>query len=166
MPQGYVPAPVGQKPPRPAITAACLVIVAGAVLAVIGCLLKWFELRGGGESISANGFDIQDFNDGTFDSLKFPAPGEAIVVFAVIAAAFGVAMLLAKRILGLAITCIVCGAFLVLFAAGDLGNASDVKSLVDLGDAEFSYGPGMYVVLVGGIATLVGGIMATAKRRR
>lgn len=130
-------------------------MVAGGALAVLGSFLNWFTFEG--ESV--NGFTRLGIDDEVRD-------GPVFVFLGVAVGGLGVAMLAAKRMLAVAIIGVVLAAFVVLAALADLGDVSDVSDLADLFGAEFSTGPGLYVVLIGGLAGLGGSIAALAKRRR
>lgn len=130
-------------------------MVAGGVLAIIGSFLEWFSIEGE----SYTGFGGEGVDDEVRD-------GPVFVFLGIVVGGLGVAMLAAKRMLAVAILGVVFAAFLVLAALADLGDVSDVQDLANAFGVEFSTGPGLYVVLVGGLAGLGGSIAALAKRRR
>jgi hypothetical protein len=147
-------APVAAKPPRPVVTAGAGLMVGGALLGVIGSFLTWFTLEGE----TYNGFGGTGADD--------VRDGPVFVFLAVVVGGLGIAMLAARRNLAMAIIGVVFAAFAVLAALADLGDVSDLKDLADAFGADFSTGPGLYLVLVGGLIGLAGSIAALAKRRR
>ena len=156
---GYPPAPgmmpgmTMGKPPRPAVTVGAALLIAGGVLLILGSFLNWFSFEG----TDYNGFSGEEGD--TKD-------GPVFVFFGVLAAGFGVAMLAAKRMLAVAILGIVFSAFAVFAAFADLADVADAKDVAEVFGIEFSQGPGLWVVLLGGLLALAGSITALAKRRR
>jgi len=156
-PPGYSPYPAAptQKPPRPAVAAGSLLLIAGGAITIAGCFLKWFS--GGGES--ANGF-TEGLDDLTVIGIDL-VPGGAFVVLSVLAIGFGIAQLAAKKVLAVAILAVVFASFGVLSAMSNLGDLSDLADIFGI-----EKGPGMYVVALGNLLALAGGIATLAKRRR
>jgi hypothetical protein len=154
---GYTPygmtAP-GAKPPRPAVTIAAILLLAGSALMVVGSLLPWLE--GFGETI--NGFD--EDSDGDSNS------GPAYAFLAVVFTGFAITFLAAKRVLAVAIISVVLAAFAVLASFGDLSDAIDAKEFLDDLGGDATLGIGIPVVILGALITLGGSIAALAKRRR
>jgi hypothetical protein len=156
---GQQPAIVGAPPPpgwatqiapsRPKAPTAAGLMIAGAVVMIVGSFLTWFTIGG----LDVNGFT--DFGGEDRD-------GPAFFGFAVILAAFGITTLAARRLLPIAILAVVLASFAAIFAFADYGDVSDLE---DLGFVEKA-GPGLPVVIVGSLIALAGGIVALAKRRR
>ena len=153
-PPGYAPfagAPV--KPPRPAVTVGSLFLVVGGVLLIVGSVLNWFTIEG----TKYNGFagDGGDTKD-----------GPVFVFFAVLLIGFGIAQLAAKRVLAVAILAVVFASFSILAALADVGNVGDAIDLANGFGISASRGPGLWVVLLGSLVALGGGIATLSKRRR
>lgn len=153
-PTGYYPvAGATQKPPRPAVQVGSMLLIAGGVLMILGCFLEWFAIEGE----SFNGFSGNGDND--------VKDGPVFVFFGVLALGFGIAQLMAKRMLAVAIIAVVFTSFALLGVLADLGDVSDLKDLADIYDADFSQGPGLWIILLGAGVALAGGIATLAKRR-
>jgi hypothetical protein len=158
-PPGYVPAGSGGmvKAPRPNVKVGGILVVVGAVLTILGVFLPWAS--GGGEAV--NGMD--DFIFTSDGSLYFAeSPGTIPIVFAVIMAAFGVTLILAGRVLAVAILSIV-GAVIALFIGlAMIGIASGLAD--DVTDANL--GIGAILQPIAPLVSLAGAIVATSKRRK
>ena len=154
-PPGYAPYPAApaQKPPRPAVPNAAYLLIAGGVLLIIGSVLNWFTLFGE----KYNGFSEVDGSQ---------KDGPAFVFFAVIAIGAGITFLAAKRVLAVAIIAVVFLVFSVFAAIADISDVNDAMDIADIAGFDASQGPGLYVVLLGSVLGLAGGIVALAKRRR
>ncbi len=151
---GFYPVggPPAQKPPRPAVTVGAAMLVLGGVILIAGSFLTWFSVMG--ENYSG----FSDGDGGTKD-------GPVFVFFGVLAVGFGVAQLLARRVLALGILAIVFAAFALIAALADIGDVSDVVNLAEGLGIDASSGPGLWVILVGAMVALAGGIATVAKRR-
>lgn len=142
-----------QKPPRPAVQVGSMLLIAGGVLMILGSFLEWFNIEGE----SFNGFSGDDANE--------VKDGPVFVFFGVLALGFGIAQLMAKRVLAVAIVAVVFTSFALLGVLADLGDVSDLQELADIYDADFSQGPGLWIILLGAGGALAGGIATLAKRR-
>ena len=138
---------------RPSVTVGAALLLLGGALLIIGSLLDWYTQFGR----DVNGFSTVDGETRN---------GPVFVFFGVVAAGFGVAMLAAKRMLAVAILGVVFSALAVLVAFIDLADVADAKDEAPLLGLELTQGPGLWVILVGGLVALAGGIAALAKRRR
>lgn len=127
---------------------AGVLLLVGAALLVVGCILPWF---------SVSGTDYNGFGDEAGESRD----GPFFVGMAVILAAFGITLLAARRVLAVAIIAVVVASFSLIAGLADYGDVSD---LTDAGFADG--GPGLLVVILGSLCSLAGGIVALAKRRR
>jgi hypothetical protein len=125
-------------------------MIAGAVLAGVGCFLPWLTI---GDTT------IDGFDEGPDDV----ALGGGIIFFALVLLAMGITTLAAKRILAIAIVGIVTAALCLLASAAQLADYSDFAD-VPLFDAEI--GAGLPVIVVGSLLALAGAIVTCAKRRR
>jgi len=144
------------KPPRPPAPVAAWLLIAGAAAVVVGTLLPWLRLPGGG---SINAFDDYRFL-ADLDAYTI-RPGPIFVGLAVVMAAFGIATLAARRMLAVMILGIVCTGIGALFALGCVGlYGSDEYRLVP-GDL----GAGVPVVAFGAVVGLAGSIVGCATRR-
>jgi len=141
-----------EKPPRPTVTVGAALLVAGGALLILGSFLNWFSLEGESfTGFSGEGSETKD--------------GPVFVFFGVLAIGFGVAMLAAKRMLAVAIPGVVFSTLAVLAAFVDLADVSDAKDIAEEFDLTFAQGPGLWVILLGGLLALAGSITALAKRR-
>ncbi len=138
--------------PRPKVTVGAILMLGGGAVVALGSFVTWFSL---------DGTDYTGFGSNGTDNVR---DGPVFLTFGVMLAAFGIALLSAKRVLAVAIIGIVAAALTALFALADLGNVSDLKKQVD--GIRFSIGPGLYLCVVGGLVALAGSIVATATRRR
>jgi len=159
---GYAPPPgygtypqVAAKPPRPAVPIGAWLLVAGGALMIIGSVLNWYSL--GGEKF--NGFTEALNSDGEMQSND----GPVFTFLAVLSIGFGIAQLAAKRVLAVAILAVIFATFGMLAAIVDVGDLGDLE---DLWGQAYEGGSGLYVVLLGSIVALAGGIVTLAKRRR
>ncbi len=151
---GYAAAPMA-KPPRPQVKTGVTIAVLGSVLMIVGSFLSWFSIDSGfGESESITGFTklAGESKD-----------GPAFVFLGVVVGGLAIAMFFAGRVLAVAIVAVVFASFAVLAVIVDL---SDVSDLITLFDGSISWGPGLWVILVGAGMGLSGSIAALAKRRR
>jgi hypothetical protein len=132
--------------------------VVGAIAVAVGSVMPWATLRVGGFEISASGTD----GDGVLTI------GLAFVLLAV-----GVAGLLGRSRLAMAITAVVASAGVLLVAAVDLthigrvvgGGRLGADGFFDISQiADLSTGVGLYVVLVGAIVCLGGGAVWLVRR--
>lgn len=171
-PPGFpVPPP---KPPRPRVPIAGFLLIAGAVLVLVGCFLPW--VTGGEERL--NGFDnyycTDDFDCiGTEhawgplgwsenDSVSSFEPAAVLsIIGVVVMVAFAITFLAAGRVFAVAIISTVLTGFGVLFALLFIGIASSAADW-----AGGSIGIGVFVHLLGAILAVAGSIVALAKRRR
>lgn len=151
---GYAAYPgVAVKPPRPAVQVGSLLLIVGGVLMIAGSFLEWFSIQGESYTgFSGEGSDTKD--------------GPVFVFFGVLALGFGIAQLMARKVLAVAILSIVFGALALFAALADIGDVSDAMDLAKLIGIEASQGPGLWVILVGSLVALAGGIATTAKRRK
>lgn len=155
LPPAYAPmsAMPGQKPPRPAVTVGSVLLVVGGVLLILGSFLNWFTIDG--QKFTGFSGDEGDTKD-----------GPVFVFLGVVALGFGVAQLMAKKILAVAILAVVFASFALLAALADIGDVGDVIDLADAFGVEASRGPGLWIILVGSAIALAGGITTLAKRRK
>ena len=152
-PSGPPAGEAGAKAPRPAVPVGSWITLLGALALALGSFLTWYRLAG----TSIDGFDIDDP-----DSTN----GGILIFFAVVMAGFAVTGLLARRVLAVAIIAMVMSPLGLLMVASALTDGSDLKTLSGFAGTEFSWGPGLWVALVGSIATVAGSIVALSKRRR
>jgi len=128
---------------------------------ILGSFLTWFSLDAFGTSQSFNGFT----SGGTGDVRD----GPVFVFLAVVVGGLGVALLAARRVLAVAIVAVVFSVFSLLAARADLSDVSNAKKLfaaLSPGEGGVSWGPGLWVILLGSLLALGGSIAALAKRRR
>ncbi|MEZ5271083.1 MAG: hypothetical protein R2694_02075 [Ilumatobacteraceae bacterium] len=152
-PPGYTPmAAVGQKPPRPAVTVGAGLLAAGGALMIVGSFLNWFTIEG--ESFTGFSSDGDNMKD-----------GPVFVFLGVLALAFGITQLMARKVLAVAILSVVFAVFGILAALADITDVSDAKDLADAFGIDMSFGPGLWIILVGAFVAVGGGVATIAKRR-
>ena len=156
VPPGYTPwaNAAGQKPPRPAVPVGSALLILGGAMLIAGSFLNWFTIEGE---------NFTGFSSAGSDDTK---DGPVFVFLGVLAMGFGLAQLVARRVLAVAILAIVFAAFALLAAVADIG---DVGNLLDFADATgfaASRGPGLWIIFVGSLVALAGGIATVAKRRK
>ncbi len=147
---------------------SAVLLLVGGVLLCFGSFLVWAEMSGGGRSVSANGLD------GT-DGYVTLAAGAIALVVGVAAlrrptrplAAVGVLVGIVAAGLGIfdALTAkdVILDAAAERLAAFLGATAEQVRPALDqaiaAGDLVISVGVGLYVVIAGGLAATVGGIL-------
>jgi hypothetical protein len=134
------------------VTLGAWLLIAGGALLIVGSFLDWFSVLGE----TYTGFSSGD--GGSKD-------GPVFVFLGAVLLAFGVAQLVARKVLALGILAIVVGALAVLAALADISDVSDVVDLADSIGVDASSGPGLWVILIGAMVALAGGIATVAKRR-
>jgi hypothetical protein len=139
------------KPPRPASPIGGALMIAGTVIAAIGCFLPWLS-----DSILG---EINGFEEGPDEA----ALGGAVIFFALVLLGMGITTLAAKRILPIAIIGIVAAALCLLVGAAQLADYSD---WVDFRGDQAELKVGLPVVVLGSLVALAGAIITCAKRRR
>lgn len=149
-PPGYGGQPT--KPPRPPVTVASILIIAGACIVILGTFLPW--ISGAGQSF--NGWDLAEFQEQADDS----SSAAGYVGLAVIVGGFGIALLAARRVLAVAILAVIFASLTAVAAAVDLVDALDTFD--ELG---IDLGVGLYVITVGALVALAGSIWALSVRR-
>jgi hypothetical protein len=134
----------GSRPARPAVALGGWLLVAGGIVLAVGAFLPWFTVGG------------RDFTG--FTRTNREPDGPLFLALAIALTGLGIALLVARRVVALAV---VLGSLALLAALVDL---SDVQDLADLGLAEA--GPGLPVAAAGSAVALAGGVLVLAKRRR
>jgi hypothetical protein len=147
-PAGWVPS---TKPPRPAVPIAGLLMIAGAVVIVVGTVLPWMKVG----STSLNAWDV------LVDVEDESSRGGGYTFFAVVLGGFGITTLAARRVLPVAILAVIFGAFAVLLAITDLADLYDLEDLIGI---EIGVGP--WITLLGAAAALGGAIWTLSVRRK
>lgn len=151
--------PIEPDRPRPHVPVAAALMLAGAGVAVLGCVLTWGTFPDSVEAVgvprSFNGFT--EFGGESRD-------GPIFAVFAVIVAAFGITTLTAKRLLPIMIIGIVVAAFGALAGIVDFADVNNVDGEIPAA-FEPTAGPGLPVVVIGFLVALGGFIAGIAKRR-
>jgi hypothetical protein len=153
---GY-PLAAAAKPPRPPVVVGSVMLLAGAAMLVVGSVLNWFSLSGFGLDSSYNGFagDGSDTKD-----------GPVFVFLALVLGGFGLTMLIARKVLAVAILSVVFALLAVAAAVADVMDVRDFKEEMGGFDVSVTIGPGLWVVLAGAVVALIGGIATVAARRR
>jgi hypothetical protein len=146
---------MAMKPPRPNVMIAGIVTMVGGLLLIVGALVPW--LTANGESV--NGLDTY-FYEKNGDLNSADSPGSTWIFCGIVLLGLGLTLVLAKRVLPVAIVAIVFGGLSLLFVFGSWAIASDSKT------GDIKYGAGLIVGTLGAAAAIAGSIMATAKRRR
>lgn len=146
-------------PERPAIRFQAALMLVGAAVVVLGCLLTWLTLpkifADSGVPRRWNGFTevAGDVNDGYL-----------FTVLAVIVAAFGIASLAAKRLLPVLIIGILLAGFGLAAAMYDVADITGIEGLPP--ELEPSLGPGLWVVNAGFALSIGGFVAGLAKRKQ
>ncbi len=151
------PLPV-DKPPRPQVKGAAILVIAGALVAGIGVYLPW--LSADGESF--NGTDAFVTGDTLADLEIIDGPGTAMLFFAATLLGLGIALYFAGRVLAVAIISIVAASIGLLIAIGMIAIVDDSRNFF----GEGSIGIGVIAQPIGAGLALGGSIWATARRRR
>lgn len=133
-----------------------ILVMVGAAIGSLGTFLPWARL--GDET--GNGFDFYRFRD-NLDVIEVDAPGAVVLVFSAGLIGFGLALLLAGRVLAMAIIAIVVSAIGSIVGVVMIGLMVAVTD-----DVGGDIGYGVALTLVGPLIALAGAITATAKRRR
>jgi len=129
-------------------------LIAGGVLLILGSFLPWVKVEGK----SYTGF--------TKDDILEVKDGPAFVFFGVLALGFGLAQLLARRVLAVAILAVVFMSFAVLGTLADYGDLGDKVDILTALGADASKGIGLVLCILGACVALGGGITTLSKRRR
>jgi len=155
---------VAAKPPRPAVPVGAWLLIVGGVAMAVATFLNWytFESTFVGDSTDINGYD-DTFDPETFETVT--NTGAAFMMFAIVSAGFGIAQLFAKRVLSVAIIAVVFASVALIVWLGEWALTSERKDSL-LADMTLTIGPGLWVLLVGAVASLAGAIATLAKRRR
>lgn len=144
------------KAPRPDVKVGAILVIAGSLLTILAVFLPWASSDDGG-----NGFDDFIFtDDGTLYIAE--SPGILPIVVAVIMLAFGITLLLAGRVLAVAILSIIGAVIALLIGFGMIGIASGLAD--DVSEADL--GIGAILQPIAPLISLAGGIVATSKRRK
>lgn len=133
-----------------------VIAIIGALLMIIGVFLSWYTVSGMGESETASGWEIATDGDGVFNYSY--APYVSLVCGIICLIGMIVPMVLpAKNIgKGLSILGLILAIVTIIVAAL---YASDAPSL-NLGDlGRMGVGAGVWVVIVGAVLTVIGGII-------
>jgi hypothetical protein len=128
-------------------------MIAGSVVALIGVLLPWVSVFGE----SGNGLD--DFINEDFEVTE--SPGTVAIIGAVITIGLAIALLVAGRVLAVAIIAVVVSAIGAFLGVGLLGIAGQTADFVD-GDVQI----GAVLQPIGPLIALAGAIIVLAKRKR
>lgn len=140
------------------MTAGALLVLVGAALSFVGAFLPWLSAGG----VTGDGFDDYFFGDTERELEIVESPGTAVIVGAVVAFGLGLTLLVAGRVLAVAILAIVVAVIGVIMGFAMVGIVSDTRDWV--GDG--TLGVGLILQPIGPLVVLGGAIAATAKRRR
>ena len=154
--------PVEEPPPPPPPSSesvnnrpAAYAALVGAVLGFVGAFQVW--LRVTIASVSPPGSAETGWRGGD---------GRTIVVAAIVAAIAGVGLLLGRRDLWLKVALLIAGGVTLVIALVHMANvpskADDIEKQfgIPMGDVRAEVGPGLYVVVAGGVAVLAAGLRA------
>jgi hypothetical protein len=128
-------------------------MIAGSVVALIGVFLPWVSVFGE----SGNGLD--DFINEDFEVTE--SPGTVAIIGAVITIGLAIALLVAGRVLAVAIIAVVVSAIGAFLGLGLLAIAGQTADFVD-GDVQI----GAVLQPIGPLIALAGAIVVLAKRKR
>lgn len=153
--RGPVPSPAGTRPR--AIVAGSLLLV-GAALAALGSLLTWATFP---DAIASQG--VPRTLNGFTELAGESKDGPFLVAFAALLAAFGLTLLLARRIAALLILGAILAAFGAAAAAIDLLDVADPDGVPAA--LQPSVGVGLPVVVGGFVVALAGAIVGLVAGR-
>lgn len=145
---------------RPKVVVGSVLLIAGGVLLIVGSFLNWAKV-----SLGGIGFDMSFNGFGSGDETK---DGPVFVFFALVLAGFGITMLAARKVLAVSILAVVFASLAVLVAIADLKDVSDLAAELGVfgSTVDVQIGPGLWVVLIGAVMSLAGGIATLAVRRK
>lgn len=145
---------------RPKVVVGSVLLIVGGVLLVVGSFLNWAKV-----SLGGIGFDTSFNGFGSGDETK---DGPVFVFFALVLAGFGLTMLLARKVLAVSILAVIFAALAVLVAVADLKDVSDLADELNVfgSTVDVQVGPGLWVVLLGAVISLAGGIATLVVRRK
>lgn len=140
-----------------------LVVIAGAVLLLVATFLPWAGLADG--AADDLGFDGTASGWSTFDDEV--GDGPIFAVFAVGLVVLGGLAAQGTVNLGTKIATLAVAALALLLAVAEWANiAADNADLEDLGvDAPFSYGVGLWLLILGAAVALIGAILVRRRPR-
>lgn len=127
-------------------------LVGGGALVILGSFLTWFTILG----TSYTGFSSDD--SGSKD-------GPVFLVLGLLVLAFGIAQLVARKVLAVGILAIIVSVLSLVAALADIGDVSDAVDLAGTLGVDASSGPGLWIILFGSLVALAGAIATVAKRR-
>ena len=137
------------------LVAASLMLL-GAAMTIVGAFLPWWDASG----FTLSGVDIL-FGRTKGGYRQVHGPGYVLVFLAAVTALLAIAMFVVGRLLSGGIIGIVAGGVSFFFALACLGIVQDTRARLGGG----VIAAGVPVAMVGSAASLIGAIMATARRR-
>jgi hypothetical protein len=146
------------KPPRPRVVVGAVLVLVGAALSLVGVFLPWLSTGG----VTGNGLDDYFFEDADLELQIVESPGTAVIFGAVVVLGLGLTLLLAGRVLAVAIVAIVAAVIGVVMGLAMVGIVDDTREWL----GEGTLGIGVILQPIGPLVVLGGAIAATAKRRR
>jgi len=139
------------KPPRPQVKVGAILVLVGAIVTAVAVYLPWLDSSGE----ARDGTDLYLTSAGDL----LDGPGNIMLPIAVVLAGLGLALLLAGRVLAVAIIAVVMSVIGTVFGLGMIGIVND-----DIGGGDL--GIGVILQPIAPLVALAGSIVATAKRRR
>ena len=150
-------AALAEAPPRPRVWSAVLLMLVGAALSVVGAFLPWWD---DGAGFSRSGNDVLFGRSGT-GYRQIHGPGHVVIALAIVLAVLAVLMLVMGKVLSAAIIGIIASGVGFFYSLACLSIVQDTRAVVGGGTISF----GVPTAVVGASASLVGSVLATAKRR-
>ena len=139
------------KPERPPVVVGALLLLIGSALLIVGSFLNWMKVDA--PSLSGLGVDLSfnGFGGGEGETKDGP-----------------VFVLAARKVLAVAILSVVVAVLALLAAVIDVADVRDAIDDLKAFDSTVTatMGPGLWVVLVGAIVALIGGIATLSVRRK
>ena len=132
-------------------------MLTGSALSMTGAFLPWWD---DGAGFSRSGNDVLFGRSGT-GYRQIHGPGHIVIALAIITAVVAVLMVVIGRVLSGGIVAIVASGVAFFYSLACLSIVQDTRAVV--GGGTISYG--VPTALVGAAATLVGSVLATARRR-
>ena len=148
---------IAEAPPRPRVWSGVLLMLVGSALSLLGAFLPWWD---DGAGFTRSGSDVLFGRSGT-GYRQIHGPGHVVIALAVLLALLAVLMLVAGRVLSAAIVGIIASGVAFFYSLACLSIVQDTRAVVGGGTISF----GVPTAIVGASASLVGSVLATAKRR-
>lgn len=160
------PRPAG----RPLVMVGALFLVFGGTLLVVGTVLPW--ITSSATSLEgATTVTVEESVNGFSSQLSSTGDGMLFAVLGLVLVAFGVLQLWLGRLAAVAIAAIAVGSVAVITTLDKIAALKDERDTLEKAMVLFteersvSFGAGPWLMLVGAVAAVAGGVAIVAKRR-